>query len=247
MTNTLDDQIGSFARNGLGVPGTAEDIRNQYKPAHGDGNLPDDKALADAEEVAERQSLIGATTTKVDIDLDATVTEVPETTKLRSRIAELEKALEGAVIENQMFRRFHASIDDNDRKLFMQSVIFLASTALDYKFDEDRLQEFFEGKGECLHPENEIQDTGFGVTICRACKKHVEPAPEYVCAHEDVVFYGTVGAGQCKECREMIPREAFSREDSDVLRVVDAVGVSIPKGQPRLNPGLAPRELPSAE
>jgi hypothetical protein len=205
--------------------------------------------LADTVVVAERQDLIGKAVTVIDIDQAATVEEErDELTVLRKQLEATQRALEGAVIENQMFRRFHASIDDNDRRLFMQSVIFLASTALDYKFDEDRLQEFFEGKGECLHPENEIQDTGFGVTICRACKKHVEPAPDVVCAHdvENVTFFGTVGMAQCRACGSNLPRSYFEERDRDLLSVVTAVGVSIPKGQPVLNPGLAPRELPSA-
>jgi hypothetical protein len=244
----MNDNLDVLASKGLGTSALAENLRgDSYEPSHGNGNLPDDEWLASQEEAAERQDLIGTNVTIIgDVPAEILIEEEKnELIVLREKLAATERALEGAVIENQMFRRFHASIDDTDRHLFMQSVIFLASTAIDFKMDEERLQEFFNGKGECLHPAEEIADTGFGVTICRACKKHVEPAPEHICAHEDVVFYGTVGKGQCKDCGDMIPREAFTRDDV-VKGVVEAVGKSIPKGQPVLNPGLAPRELPSA-
>jgi len=230
-----DTQIDQFAAVGLGTPATADDIRNQYAPAHGNGNLPDDIVVARREEI-ER------TATVIDIDMDAVLAEpVDELTELRNQIAVLEQRLGGAEIENQMFRRFHGSVDDENRKLFMQSVIFLASQALDFKMDEDRIQEFFNGKGECLHPEASIKDTGFGVHVCTECKKHVEPMTEPPCPHANTISYGTVGLIQCLQCGSNLPREHFTRLDGDTVALADAVGVSIPKGQPVLNPGLAPR------
>jgi hypothetical protein len=240
MTDTID----AFARQGLGVAATANDVRNQYEPKHGDGNLPDDAAQAVVE---ERQREIAATTTVVDLDMDVVLAEeVDEVTELRNKIAVLERALEGSTIENQMFRRFHGSKDDTDQQLFMQSVVFLASQALDFKMDEDRIQEFFNGKGECLHPEDSIKDTGFGVHVCTECKKHVEPVTEPPCAHENTIEYGTVGMKQCLICGTNLARDAFTRLDTDRMALAEAVGVSIPKGQPTLNPGLAPRPLKDA-
>lgn len=231
MTDTIDQ----FSAVGLGSPATANDVRNQYAPVHGNGNLPDDLVIARREEI-ER------TTTVVDIEMDAVVAEpVDELTVLRNRIAVLENELAGATIENQMFRRFHGSVDDPNRQLFMQSVVFLASQALDFKMDEERIQEFFNGKGECLHPQDSIKDTGFGVFICTECKKHVEPFTTPPCPHSNTITYGTVGLIQCLECGANLPREHFTRLDGDTVALADAVGVSIPKGQPVLNPGLAPR------
>jgi hypothetical protein len=232
-----DTQIDQFAAEGLGTTAMANDLHNQYKPQHGDGNLPDDRIVARQEEIAR-------TTTVIDLEMDAITAEaIDEATVLRNRIAVLESELAGAVIENQMFRRFHGSKDDNDQKLFMQSVVFLASQALDFKMDEDKVQEFFNGKGECLHPEEDIKDTGFGVFVCTVCKKHVEPMTEPPCPHDNTITYGTVGLIQCLECGTNLPREHFTRVTADTVALAEAVGVSIPKGQPVLNPGLAPKRV----
>lgn len=230
MTDTIDQ----FAAAGLGTPAMARDIRNQHSPRHGDGNMPDDLVKASSEGDL-------AVTRIVDIVEPEVVEERDELTALRNRIRDLETQLESSVIENQMFRRFHGSKDDEDQRLFMQSVVFLASTALEFKMNEERIQEFFNGHGECLHPEDSLKDTGFGVIVCTVCKKHVEPVEEAPCGHENYIEYGTVGMKQCLICGTNLPRDHFTRLDEDQMKLADAVGVSIPKGQPVLNPGLAPR------
>ena len=184
-------------------------------------------------------------TSTLDEVLDGDFPEMNEKEELellRSVNRKLSQDLYQAQIENDMHRRFHMSIDDHDRHVFMQSVVFLAAQAVNVKHDLDGLQEFFEGQGDCLHPEEELRDTGFGVVLCGVCKKHVDPEPPAVCGHEDTIAYGTVGLIQCLKCGTNLPREHFTRVEEDTVKLADAVGVSIPKGQPKLPVGLAPRE-----
>jgi hypothetical protein len=230
MSQTSIDQ---FAAQGLGTTAMGNDLRDQYKPAHGDGNLPNDL------EQAKREEKEPPTPTRV-VDIVEPEPQVDELTQLRNKVRDLESQLEAAVIENQMFRRFHGSVDDDNRQLFMQSVVFLAATALEFKMDEDRINELMGTQGECLHPQEEWHDTGFGVTLCKLCRVHID-VEKYLnppCAHEDIVEYGTMGMLICNDCGSNLPREEFRHE---LPALTESVGQSIPKGQPKLPVGLAPK------
>lgn len=240
------ETIESFARNGLGAPAQAADIRNQYVPRHGDGNLPEDLKQAKTEEEERQELLTSVSYTIVDDVADDTSVETEEQALLK-RIRYLEEKNYSLSTEVDMYRRFFGSKDEEDQRLFMQSVIFLANTALEFKYDQEKIEHALGVSGVCMHPEEELHDTGFGVVICRACRKHVEPEVEAPCAHDKTVEYGTVGALQCLDCGVNLPRAHFSRLDDEEMSLADAVGVSIPRGQPVLNPSLAPRMLPGGD
>jgi hypothetical protein len=222
----------NFAATGFGFPATASEIRETNR-AH----LPEPPEPTPPAE-------IGSTT---GVNPEEVLTEIDELTQLRRRVAYLEEQNYGQATEIDMYRRFFGSKDEEDQRLFMQATIFLAHTALEFKFEQDKIEQFLGEGGVCMHPEESIRDTGFGVFICDACKKAVEPVTEPPCPHDKTVEWGTVGLIQCLDCQANLPREHFTRLADETTSLADAVGVSIPKGQPTLNPGLAPRLLPSGE